>query len=399
MRLMMIDHSNPGGVETVNIEVIREFLDLVELVLFVMPAHRIAYYKKILPTSDRLVYASLEWPEESWFVLLRRLDGLVRRIAPDAPLRRRFVDLRLQQLVRTHGITHCFCTWIFGEPVPDLPVPIGAMVMDLNWRFFPENFSRSTAELDGCFVHWLNEPQIIFPVSEFTLDAVQKYFPGFRAPARVVPHGSTVHPLERLSLPEPPPVPLFFYPASRYRYKNHRALMAAAVILAERGHRFEIVFTGKDTDTLVGDTSLGPDVEPTRQFYLNHRALLSQHLRALGFCPASTVEHYYKSCTAVVLPTLYEGFGLPLIEALGWGARVICSDIAPFREQIGRYDCAEFAEIYPAHDTDALVQCMERAILEAERYRRPAPEVIANKMGRWTWRHAAELYLECLAAL
>jgi glycosyltransferase involved in cell wall biosynthesis len=49
-------------------------------------------------------------------------------------------------------------------------------------------------------------------------------------------------------------------------------------------------------------------------------------------CSERELHEYYRNCEAVVQPSLYEGFGLPLIEALAHGKKLICSDIPIFRE-------------------------------------------------------------------
>lgn len=48
-----------------------------------------------------------------------------------------------------------------------------------------------------------------------------------------------------------------------------------------------------------------------------------------------TLSQLYRDAVAVVLPSLYEGFGLPIVEALAAGTPVICSDIPVFREVAG----------------------------------------------------------------
>ena len=49
-------------------------------------------------------------------------------------------------------------------------------------------------------------------------------------------------------------------------------------------------------------------------------------------CGDQELAHFYRTCTALVYPSLYEGFGLPLIEAHSLGTPVVCSDIPVFRE-------------------------------------------------------------------
>ena len=61
----------------------------------------------------------------------------------------------------------------------------------------------------------------------------------------------------------------------------------------------------------------------------------------------------YAAAAALVMPSLYEGFGLPAVEAMQMGIPVLCSDIPVLREVTGGY-----AEYVDATDTDALAQAL-----------------------------------------
>lgn len=52
----------------------------------------------------------------------------------------------------------------------------------------------------------------------------------------------------------------------------------------------------------------------------------------LGFVPDDELKQLYGTSTLVVFPSIYEGFGLPILEAFASNTPVACSDIAPFRE-------------------------------------------------------------------
>ncbi|MCX7604379.1 MAG: glycosyltransferase family 4 protein [Bryobacteraceae bacterium] len=63
------------------------------------------------------------------------------------------------------------------------------------------------------------------------------------------------------------------------------------------------------------------------------------YVRFLGFVPIDTLRMFYESAAAFVFPSLYEGFGLPPLEAMACGTPVVCSDAASLPEAIG--DAAE----------------------------------------------------------
>jgi alpha-1,3-rhamnosyl/mannosyltransferase len=62
----------------------------------------------------------------------------------------------------------------------------------------------------------------------------------------------------------------------------------------------------------------------------------------LGYAPDPVVRALYEHAAALVCPSLYEGFGLPLVEAMSAGTPIVCSDIPVFREVAA--DAAVFVE-------------------------------------------------------
>ncbi|MEY2439826.1 MAG: hypothetical protein QOI34_1211, partial [Verrucomicrobiota bacterium] len=176
IRLLLREHGICGGTETVNLHLIKEFTELAELVVWVMPSWRFKYFQEVLPASDRLIYQTPAWPRESRiphalekamrFVLRQKTVPL--RFAFEK-LQRALSNLWLSRVIRKHGITHCFCNWIFRVDVPRVKVPIAAMLMDVRWKYFPETFPGVDIDKeDQQFCDWLAKSSIVFPVSEVT---------------------------------------------------------------------------------------------------------------------------------------------------------------------------------------------------------------------------------------
>ncbi|HEX2541260.1 MAG TPA: glycosyltransferase family 1 protein [Caldimonas sp.] len=65
------------------------------------------------------------------------------------------------------------------------------------------------------------------------------------------------------------------------------------------------------------------------------QATASGWVRYLGYVPAADLSHLYSACHALVMPSLYEGFGMPLLEAQMCGAAVVHGDHASMREAAG----------------------------------------------------------------
>ena len=66
-----------------------------------------------------------------------------------------------------------------------------------------------------------------------------------------------------------------------------------------------------------------------------HRHKLDKAVRFLGFQPASTISSFYRLARVFVFPSLYEGFGLPPLEAMACGTPVVTSNVSSLPEVAG----------------------------------------------------------------
>jgi glycosyltransferase involved in cell wall biosynthesis len=80
-----------------------------------------------------------------------------------------------------------------------------------------------------------------------------------------------------------------------------------------------------------------------------------------GWLPLPELERLYSQATVVVLPTRFEGFGLPVLEAMSHGAPVICSDLPVLREVGG--DAAIYVE---PGSVEGFASAIERLLADAE---------------------------------
>jgi glycosyltransferase involved in cell wall biosynthesis len=418
MRLLVVEPNYSGGTETVSIQLVRQFTSMLECVVWALPPYRMRYYQDIIPSSDRLIYEPLHWGQDQNSIFYRRVDGGLRRLEGLLPvgsrrlhnvlsgLRLQLADARLRYLTKKHRLTHYFTTWIFNQPVPKVNNPVGAMVMDLNWRHFPENFPEaSAAQLDRSFGQWLHKADVLFPISEFTLSEIRDAFPWFKGNVLVVPHGSRgpevgrQMPVGETQIGGGGARPFFYYPAGVLVHKNHLLLLEAATILFQRGYDFDLLLSGAGTEHFLEEREHpNPAVERCRKFCAKNAGTISRRIKALGVLDRQEVDGLYRRCLSVVLPSRFEGFGLPLLEAIEHGTRVICTDIPPFIEQIKRFDYADMVKVCPANEVDALVAEMEHALNGRGNPELPA-EVIAAKLARWTWKDVAVAYVESLQRL
>jgi alpha-1,3-rhamnosyl/mannosyltransferase len=90
---------------------------------------------------------------------------------------------------------------------------------------------------------------------------------------------------------------------------------------------------------------------------LVHRFQIHQHVRFLGFVPDATLAVLYRLAAVFVFPSLYEGFGLPPLEAMAAGAPVITSNVSSLPEVVG-----DAAILIDPMDSGAIANAMGRVL-------------------------------------
>jgi glycosyltransferase involved in cell wall biosynthesis len=111
-------------------------------------------------------------------------------------------------------------------------------------------------------------------------------------------------------------------------------------------------------------------------------------VRFAGWVDDATLEGLYRAATCFVFPSLAEGFGLPVLEALARGLPVTCSNASSLPEIAG--DAAIYFDPY---DTNAITRSLEQ-LLGDQSLRSRLAEAGRERAGLFSWRAAAERTIE-----
>lgn len=90
-----------------------------------------------------------------------------------------------------------------------------------------------------------------------------------------------------------------------------------------------------------------------------HRNKLDKAVRFLGFQPASTIASFYRLARAFAFPSLYEGFGLPPLEAMACGTPVVTSNVSSLPEVAG-----DAALLVDPQNVDDIADGIRRAVTD-----------------------------------
>jgi glycosyltransferase involved in cell wall biosynthesis len=271
-----------------------------------------------------------------------RLQRLASRILPHLPGRlRRIVsrlgyklNMRLKRtgsgpLLRDMGVDLLFCP--FTAPTYfDPGIPTVCTIYDLQYKTYPEFFAaEDVAHRDRTFIEACRRATALTAISDYSrdsaiahgkLDSSRIHTIYLRMAQRIAPgveNDKAV--LGRLNLT---PQRYLIYPANFWKHKNHEMLLTAFGMACHDG--------------LAADIKLVCTGAPgARQEWLISAARtmnLGDRILFPGYLPNAELAALMANSTGVVFPSLYEGFGLPVIEAMAAGVPVACSNMTSLPE-------------------------------------------------------------------
>jgi glycosyltransferase involved in cell wall biosynthesis len=134
----------------------------------------------------------------------------------------------------------------------------------------------------------------------------------------------------------------------------------------------------------------GPERDPA----LAARLRQSDRCRVLGLVDQPTLELLYKRARAVIVPSLYEGFGLPMLEAMARGKVVVAAKASSLPEVGG--DAALYFN--DSADADQVAKVIEVALGD-EPLRSSLAKAARERAGKFTWDRCASGVAEVIREL
>jgi len=220
-----------------------------------------------------------------------------------------------------------FCPFAILWPRP-LPVPCVVNLSDIQEVYYPQFFCEAALlQRKNHFAFSTRFADSVLTVSEFSKHTIienhgirpDKIYVAYHSAdeSMFVPPQSDV--LEHLHLPDR----FVFYPATHWLHKNHDALLRALLHLRSAyGCKIHCVFTGQETDNGY------PLKDKIAEYGINDQ------VRLLGYVTNEEIRALFHRATMLCFPSLYEGFGLPLVDAMAAGCPITCSNAASIPEVV-----------------------------------------------------------------
>ena len=242
-------------------------------------------------------------------------------------------------------------------PTPSTKVPTVVTLHDTQHRDLPEFFGPARKSFRRiAYDRAARGAAAVVVTSEFVRGRAVELLELDPARVHVVPHAID-HSVFRLGDEEPEPIIL--YPARPWPHKNHTRLFEAFAALRPTRPQLRLVLTGAGLDRL----------EP-----------LPEGVENLGSVPAEHLASLYRRAACLVYPSLYEGFGLPVLEAMACGCPVAASNAGAIPEVAG-----DAAVLFDPRDVEA----MGAAMLEADSRREELRERGLARAAAYTWDESA----------
>jgi glycosyltransferase involved in cell wall biosynthesis len=292
--------------------------------------------------------------------------------------------VQLPLAVRREGVD------LFWTPSYVVPFPIRcksvATVLDLAYFTFPESYqSLDVLYMRTAIPGSFRRASALLAISEHTKRDIIRLFPFTEGKVavtylaasskyrRIVEERVLNKVRDKYSVHGP----FIFYAGSISPRKACPLLLQAFAILKEKKqipHR--LVFTG------------GWRWGSAKEFSLIKTLDLKEDVMILGDVPAQDMPSLYNSADLFVYPSLYEGFGLPVLEAMACGCPVVCSKLTSLPEVAG-----DAALMVDPRDIPSLANAMYRALTDPQT-RTSLIEKGLARAALFTWQETARKTLE-----
>jgi glycosyltransferase involved in cell wall biosynthesis len=115
---------------------------------------------------------------------------------------------------------------------------------------------------------------------------------------------------------------------------------------------------------------------------------LAQEVFLPGYIKAEDLPFWYNAADVLVYPSLYEGWGLPVVEAMACGCPTLVSDTSSLPEAAG-----ETGMRLSPHDEGAWRDALRRVLTDAE-WRKTSRAAGIKRAKQFTWRGTAEAFIK-----
>ena len=266
------------------------------------------------------------------------------------------------------------------------PVPVIASVHDVSFLEHPEYFKRGRrVQLRWSVARTVRSAALVLTGTEFSRDSILRAYNLDPAKVRIVPDAANpifrvlnrasaqIQVRERFKITHP----FLLSVGDLQPRKNHIGLIAAfAALVAENPKlKHHLVFAGKDT-------WFGARVREAAR-----HSGVAERIHFTGFVSDDDLLQLYNGCECFVFPSYYEGFGIPILEAMACGRAVVCANTSSMPE------VADGAGLlFDPYRTSEITRAMADVLLDSE-LRARMERLGVQRATHFSWQKTAQMTL------
>jgi len=232
-------------------------------------------------------------------------------------------------------------TYYKSRPLWDDSIPSICTILDLTREIIDGNIQKLDNKLQTA-----GRAAKVICISENTRTDFLNFAPSLAHKTVVIPLGCSDVFFEARGPQLDLNKPFILYVGQRAGYKNFSMLLRAVSSISDFKGNFELISFG------------GGEFTKAEKEEIQMLGLLTTVKHAFG--DDQLLSSYYRAAACFVYPSLYEGFGIPILEALASGCKVICSETSSFPE-VGR----ELVQYFDPNDSQSLRTAVEK-VLQAD---------------------------------
>lgn len=300
------------------------------------------------------------------------------------------LSLELKAKVESNNIDVWWSPLLILDPL-DLNIPTTFSIPDMQHEYYPDFFTKEVLDWRKKYFQLSAlSASVIFTISERSKDDICRFLNV--APEKVIVTYLDSAPwfneqLNGLMMNEVKnkhelPEKYIFFPANTWPHKNHKTLIESFKLVHERHPDLVLMLTG------YGSNAHEDIVKQIKE------SGLSKNIRFLGYVDKKEIPYIYKAAQCLVFPSLFEGFGIPIVEAMRSECPVVCSNNTSIPEVAGEA-CLYFDPLDVQDIAEKVISLIESPLLRAElveKGREQVEKFSYERCARQTLDELAELH-------
>lgn len=349
----------------------------------------ISEFSDILPRQNFIIFEAPhpvnEFEEEnSWRMQVAELlrEKLIEDLAPDALLVSSLFQGSIDQSVISVG---SFCTTIPTAVIHYDLIPLLNSDTILSWKPAHDWYHRKLESLGRADIllgisehaskeateHLKLRADQVFTISSAVSDTFENSNPS-------IDQSRQLHSRYGISRP------FLMYSSAYEQRKNFDGLIQAyGMVSSEVRSAFQLVLVCKIDD----------DQRQELENCISNATLSAEDVILTNYVSDDDLVGLYSTCHAFIFPSLHEGFGLPILEAMRCGCAVIGSNTSSIPEVIGREDA-----LFDPKSPDNMAKSIERLLTDQDFLAELKLHAVAHS-ANFSWARSAELCLEALTSI